>query len=144
VEEECGVEEQWKSFRMEAAEGAWEPASYNIRTEDGHEYGRWRRVLRKHRHGLTVISRYKSPPGKAWKIVGRASALGEEVYIMEGAYYDSHGRVLAGPGTFMFNAPGAVHGGISCDLTLLIHCCSGEPDEIVSIDLIDFEPKERF
>jgi hypothetical protein len=24
-----------------------------------------------------------------------------------------------------------------------IHCCSGEPDEIVSIDLIDFEPKEQ-
>jgi hypothetical protein len=88
-------------------------------------------------------SRYKSPPGKAWKIVGRASALGEEVYIMEGAYYDSRGRVLAGPGTFMFNAPGAVHGGISRDLTLLIHCCSGEPDEIVSVDLIDFEPKEQ-
>jgi len=43
----------------------------------------------------------------------------------------------------MFNAPGAIHGGISCDLTLYIHCCSGEPDEIVSIDLIDFEPKER-
>ena len=137
------MEEQWKSFRMDPAEGAWEPASYNIRTEDGREYGRWRRVLRKHRHGLTVISRYKSPPGKAWKIVGRASALGEEVYIMEGAYYDSRGRVLAGPGTFMFNASGAVHGGISRDLTLLIHCCSGEPDEIVSIDLIDFEPKEQ-
>ena len=138
------MEEQWKSFRMDPAEGAWEPASYNVRTEDGRVYGRWRRVLRKHRHGLTVISRYKSPPGKAWKIVGRASALGEEVYILEGAYYDSRGRVLAGPGTFMFNAPGAVHGGISCDLTLLIHCCSGEPDEIVSIDLIEFEPKEQF
>ena len=39
----------------------------------------------------------------------------------------------------MFNAPGARHGGISCDLTLYIHCCSGEPDEIVSIDLIDFD-----
>jgi hypothetical protein len=23
---------------------------------------------------------------------------------------------------------------------LFIHCCSGEPDEIVSIDLIDFIP----
>jgi len=28
-------------------------------------------------------------------------------------------------------------------LTLYIHCCSGEPDDIVSIDLIDFEPKEQ-
>jgi hypothetical protein len=37
------------------------------------------------------------------------------------------------------NAPGAVHGGISCNLTLYIHCCSGEPDEIVSVALIDFE-----
>jgi hypothetical protein len=40
-------------------------------------------------------------------------------------------------------SPGARHGGISCDLTLYIHCCSGEPDEIVSIDLIDFELKEH-
>jgi len=28
-------------------------------------------------------------------------------------------------------------------LTIFIHCCSGEPDEIVSIDLIDFEPIEE-
>ena len=40
----------------------------------------------------------------------------------------------------MFIAPGAQHGGISTDLTLLIQCCSGEPDEIVSIALIDFAP----
>jgi hypothetical protein len=128
----------WKTYRVASGEGAWEPASYNIRGADGHEYGRWRRVLREHPHGLTVISRYKAPPGKAWKIVGKASELGEEVYILEGAYYDTQGNILAGLGTFMFNAPGARHGGISCDLTLYIHCCSGEPDEIVSIDLIDF------
>jgi hypothetical protein len=73
----------WKSFKVGSTEGAWEPASYNITWEDGREYGRWRRVLRQHRHGLTVISRYTAPPGKAWKIIGKASALGEEVYIME-------------------------------------------------------------
>jgi hypothetical protein len=78
----------WKTYRIGPDEGAWEPASYNFRTEDGQEYGRWRRVLRRHPHGLTVISRYKAPPGKAWKIIGKASELGEEVYIMEGAYYD--------------------------------------------------------
>jgi hypothetical protein len=132
----------WKSFRVGPDEGDWEPASYNVRADDGREYGRWRRVLRQHPHGLTVISRYKAPPGKAWRIIGKASALGEEVYIMAGAYYDPQGRILAGPGTFMFNAPGARHGGISCDLTLYIHCCSGEPDDIISIDLIDFSPQE--
>jgi hypothetical protein len=130
----------WKTFRVGPDEGTWEPACYNIRTEDGQEYGRWRRILRQHPHGLTVISRYRAPPGKAWKIVGKASRLGEEVYILDGAYYDAQGRIVAGPGTFIFNAPGARHGGISCDITLYIHCCSGEPDEIVSIDLIDFEP----
>jgi hypothetical protein len=26
---------------------------------------------------------------------------------------------------------------------LFIHCCSGEPDELLSVSLIDFEPKER-
>jgi hypothetical protein len=131
-----------KSFRVDPADIAWEPAPYNVKWEDGREYGRWRRVLRKDSHGLTVISRYTAPPGKAWKIIGKASALGEEVYIMDGAYYNNAGRIVAGPGTFMFNAPGAIHGGISGALTLYIHCCSGEPDEIVSIDLIDFEPKE--
>jgi hypothetical protein len=133
----------WKSFKIGPSEGDWEPASYNVKWTDGREYGRWRRVLRKHSHGLTVISRYKAPPGKAWKIVGKASELGEEVYIMEGAYYDTSGRIIARPGTFMFNAPGAIHGGISSDLTLYIHCCSGEPDEIVSVGLIDFQPQER-
>ena len=125
----------WKSFRVGADEG------YNIRTDDGQEYGRWRRVLRKHPHGLTVISRYEAPPGKAWRI-GKASALGEELYIMEGAYYDARGRILAGPGTFMFNAPGARHGGISRDLTPYIHCCSSEPDEIISIELIDLRAED--
>jgi hypothetical protein len=134
------VNEAWSTFRIDPDEVNWEPAKYNVQWPDGQEYGRWRRVLRQHSHGLTVISRYTAPPGKAWKIVGKASKLGEEVYIMEGHYYDTRGRVTAGPGTYMFNAPGAIHGGISCDLTLFIHCCSGEPDEIVSIDLIDFIP----
>jgi hypothetical protein len=133
----------WSSFRVDPDSGDWEPASYNVKWPDGHEYGRWRRVLRQHSHGLTVISRYTAPPGKAWKIVGKASELGEEVYIMDGAYYDTRGRIVARPGTFMFNAPGAIHGGISCGLTLYIHCCSGEPDELVSVKLIDFEPRER-
>lgn len=131
----------WKSFMLDHDKGDWEPAAYNI-FEHGQEYGRWRRILRQHRHGLTVISRYKAPPGKGWKIVGKASSLGEEVYIMDGAYYNANGQIIARPGTYLFNAPGAVHGGISIDLTILIHCCSGEPDEIVSIDLIDFEPSE--
>ena len=132
---------EWQSFVVRPGEGGSEPADYNV-TIDGKEYGRWRRVLRKHRHGLTVVSRHTAPPGKAWKIVGRAPKLGEEVYIMEGNYYNTDGRVSAGPGTFMFNAPGALHGGLSTDLTILIHCCGGEPDDIVSIDLIDFEPAE--
>ena len=137
------MEVDWKTYRVAPGEGALEPASYNIRTADGQEYGRWRRVLRKHPHGLTVISHYKAPSGKAWRIIGKASELGEEVYILAGAYYDMQGRILAGPGSFMFNAPSARHGGISCDLNLYIHCCSGQADQLVSIDLIDFDTKER-
>ena len=57
----------WKSFRVGPDETEWEPASYNIRADDGRDYGRWRRVLRAHPHGLTVISRYSAPPGKAWR-----------------------------------------------------------------------------
>lgn len=132
----------WKSYELGPEAGEWEPADYNIEWDNGRSYGRWRRVLRKHTHGLTVISRYTSPPGKAWKIIGKAPPLGEEVFVMAGAYYNAAGRIIARPGSYMFNAPGAIHGGISCDLTLHIHCCSGQPDEIVSVDLIDFEPRE--
>ena len=81
--------------------------------------------------------------GKGWKIVGKASSLGEEVYVLKGAYYNQAGRIIAHPGSYMFNAPGAQHHGTLTDLSLLIHCCSGEPDEIVSIDLIYFEPVEE-
>jgi hypothetical protein len=83
--------------KLVSVEVDWEPASYNVQWQDEKEYSRWR-VLRKHRHGLTVISRYLAPPGKAWKIVGNAPELGEEAYILEGAYYNAAGRVIAGPG----------------------------------------------
>ena len=132
----------WKSFKIDAGEGEWVPASYNITWTDGKEYGRWARILRKDSHGLTMVARFVAPPGKAWRIVGRAPELGEEVYVMEGAYYNTAGDIIARPGTFMFNAPGALHGGISTDLTLFIHWCSGKPDEIVSQGLIDFVPRE--
>ena len=36
----------WNSFKVAATEAEWEPASYNVKWEDGREYGRWRRVLR--------------------------------------------------------------------------------------------------
>lgn len=134
---------EWKSFEVGPNEGPLEGASYNVLWSDGREYGRWRRVLRRDAHGLTVISKYTAPPGKAWKIVGKAPPLGEEVLIMEGAYYNVEGRVTAAAGTFMFNAPGAIHGGISRELTLFIHCASGQPDELLSVELIDFEPSEE-
>jgi subfamily B ATP-binding cassette protein HlyB/CyaB len=35
----------WKTYRDGPDEGAWEPAAYNVHTEDGQEYGRWRRVF---------------------------------------------------------------------------------------------------
>ena len=133
---------EWNRFELGPDEGGWESADYNV-VVDGQEFGRWRRVLRRHRHGLTVVSRYTAPPGKGWKIVGKASSLGEEVYVLKGAYYNQAGRIIAHPGSYMFNAPGAQHRGTLTDLTLLIHCCSGEPDEIVSIDLIDFKPVEE-
>lgn len=132
----------WKSFKVKEAEGDWQPGDHNIRWDDGNEYGSWSKVVREHQHGLTMLLRIKAPPGKAWRVVGRAPELGEEVYILEGGYYDTAGRIIVGPGTFMFNAPGALHGGIQCDMLLLLHWCSGKPDEIVSRDLIDFEPKE--
>ena len=58
------------------------------------------------------------------------------------ASHNKSGRIITRSDSYIFNAPGAQHGGISTDLTLLFHCCSGAPDEIVSIRLVDFEPTE--
>lgn len=131
----------WSSFKVDPTQGEWASGPHNFRGADGNEYGSWIKVLREHVHGFTILLRVKAPPGKAWKIVGKAPELGEEVYILEGSYYDSAGRPVVGPGSFMFNAPGAIHGGIQRDMTLLVHWCSGKRDEIISRELIDFEPK---
>ncbi len=62
--------------------------------------------------------------------------------MVSAASYNKSGRIITHPGSYIFNAPGAQHGDISTDLTLLFHRCSGAPDEIVSIRLVDFEPTE--
>ena len=41
--------DKWQTFRVGSDEGEWEPASYNIRTEDGAEYGQSRKSGRKQR-----------------------------------------------------------------------------------------------
>ena len=62
--------------------------------------------------------------------------------MVSAASYNKSGRINTRPGSYIYNAPSAQHGGISTDLTLLVHCCSGAPDEIVSTRLVDFEPTE--
>lgn len=134
----------WKTYRVGSDEGTWEAASYNIRTA-----GRRPRVWPVAQSAAQASARPdgdfslqgSTGPGMENRRQG-ISARRRGLYSRR-AYYDTQGRVVAGPRTFMFNAPGAVHGGLSCDLILYIHCCSGEPDEIVSIDLIDFEPREQ-
>lgn len=95
----------WKSNELKLDEGGWEPADYNVNI-DGIEYGWWRRTLREHRHGLTVISHYKAPSGQGWEIVGKASSLDEEVYVMSGVYYDKLGQIIKrGPAHKYSNSP---------------------------------------
>lgn len=132
-----------RSYKIHEDEMKWESSDTNIIWEDGKEYGRFRCVLnRGDGHGLTMLARFVAPPGKAWKIIGRAPELGEEVYLLKGSYYDTKGRVTTPESAYMYNHPGALHGGISTDMTLFIHWCSGKPDEIVSVELIDFETPE--
>ncbi len=129
-----------RSYRILQKEMKWESSDTNIVWEDGKEYGRFRCVLnRGDGHGLTMLARFVAPPGKAWKITGRAPELGEEVFLLHGSYYDTRGRITTPESAYMYNSPGALHGGISTDMTLFLHWCSGKPDEIVSVELIDFD-----
>ena len=44
-----------RSFQLHPDDSPWEPADYNIIWEDGREYGRFRRVLRRDAHGLDLM-----------------------------------------------------------------------------------------
>ncbi|MEC8372819.1 MAG: hypothetical protein VXZ99_18645, partial [Pseudomonadota bacterium] len=49
--------------------------------------------------------------GQGLEILAKASSLGEQLYVMSGAYYDKSGLIIPHPGSYIFNAPGAQHGG---------------------------------
>lgn len=131
-----------KSFIAKGGDAVWKPASYNV-VIAGEEYGGWQRVLRKDEAALTVLTKRQAPSGKAWKIIGKAPNGGEEVFILEGAYYSVEGRKIADAGDYIFNADGAIHGGYSPGTQLLlVHWCSGVPDDLISAELADFEPSK--
>lgn len=128
-----------ESIRVLGGDLAWMPNEGNITWTDGKEYGQWTKVFRRHDHGLTILAKFLAPKGKAWKLVAKAPELGEDVYILEGGYYRKSGILLAGPGAYMFNAPHASHGGITYNLLIFVHWCSGKKDYDKQMELIDFE-----
>lgn len=134
---------KWKNLKIRRDEGEWESISQNFVGDDGREYGCWNKILRRDEHGLTLFQHFKAPPKKAFRLTAVAPDLGEEVFVLSGAYYNRSGHITAGPGTYMFNAPGARHGGIVCEAKVLTHWCSGKPDEDLALSVIDFQPLEE-
>src|SRR5690625_5073349 len=132
--------QHWESIHLNTSNMPWKPASEeNFVGLDGQEYGQWVKVLRNDGHALTLISKFKAPKGKAWRLVAKAPELGEDVYILEGEYLKVNGEVLAQAGEYMFYAPHAPHGGFITEITILVHWCSGQKDYDKKFELVDFK-----
>jgi hypothetical protein len=88
--------------------------------------------------GIAWIVKFEPPPGKLIKIV--AVALSDEhVFNLEGGRTTKSGEPVRRSGGYTLNPTGQPHSAfIGADTTSLV-IYSGEPDEIVSMEIVDLQ-----
>lgn len=89
--------------------------------------------------GITWIVRFLPPPDKLIKIV--AVALSDEhVFNLEGGRGTKSGQPAWGSGGYGLNPKGQPHSAMIGTETVSLIIYTGEPDEIVSMEVIDVSP----
>jgi hypothetical protein len=86
--------------------------------------------------GIAWLVKWMPPPGKLIKIVAKALS-DEHVYTLEGGRATKAGTPVRAPGGYRLNPEGQVHGGLTATETVNLIVYRGEPDEIVSLEVID-------
>ena len=88
--------------------------------------------------GIAWLARFSPPPGKVIKIV--ATALSDEhVFNLEGGRGTKSGAPARSSGGYTLNPKGQPHSAFIGTETVSLVIYHGEPDEIVSLELIDVE-----
>ena len=88
--------------------------------------------------GIAWLAKFNPPPGKLIKIV--ATALSDEhVFNLEGGRGTKSGQLTRSSGGYTLNPEGQPHSAFIGTETISLVIYRGEPDEIVSMEVIDVE-----
>ncbi len=86
--------------------------------------------------GIAWLGKFSPPPGKLIKIV--ATALSDEhVFNLEGGRATKSGAPARASGGYTLNPEGQPHSALIADETVSLVIYRGEPDEIVSLEVVD-------
>ena len=86
--------------------------------------------------GIAWLARFSASPGKLIKIV--ATALSDEhVFNLEGGRGTKSGGLARSSGGYTLNPKGQPHSAFIATETVSLVIYRGEPDEIVSLDVVD-------
>ena len=93
---------------------------------------------RKQGGGIAWLAKFSPPPGKLIKII--ATALSDEhVFNFEGGRGTKTGERARSAGGYTLNPTGQPHSALIATETVSLVIYTGEPDEIVSMEVIDVE-----
>ncbi|HEX3953872.1 MAG TPA: hypothetical protein VHW90_09895 [Stellaceae bacterium] len=91
--------------------------------------------------GIAWLAKFSPPPGKLIKIV--ATALSDEhVFGLTGGRVNKSGERAKTSGGYTLNPTGQPHSAFIGTETVSLIVYTGEPDEVVSLDVIDATPAE--
>jgi hypothetical protein len=86
--------------------------------------------------GIAWLAKFLPPPGKLIKIV--ATALSDEhVFNLEGGRGTKSGQPARSAGGYTLNPKGQPHSALIATETVSLVIYTGEPDEIVSLEVVD-------
>ena len=86
--------------------------------------------------GIAWLAKFSPPPGKLIKIV--ATALSDEhVFNLEGGRSTKSGQPARSSGGYTLNPKGQPHSALIATETVSLVIYTGEPDEIVSLEVVD-------
>ena len=89
--------------------------------------------------GIAWLAKFSPPPGKLIKIV--ATALSDEhVFNLAGGRVTKAGHPARASGGYTLNPKGQPHSALIGTETVSLVIYRGEPDDIVSMEVVDLEP----
>ena len=85
--------------------------------------------------GIAWLAKFSPPSGKLIKIVARALS-DEHVFNLEGGRATKSGEPVRASGGYTLNPEGQPHSALIADETVSLVIYRGEPDEIVSLEVV--------